>query len=86
MHHILLEIADPVGMVGVVLLLIAYFFLSIGRWISHSFIYQFYNLLGAILILYSLCFHFNLSSFVIEVAWVIISLIGIYRVIRKPLN
>lgn len=80
MHHTLYIIADPIGMVGVVLLLIAYFFLSTGRWRANSFTYQLYNLVGAILILYSLCFHWNLSSFVIEVAWVVISLIGIGRI------
>ena len=80
MHGILYEIADPIGLVGVVLLLIAYLFLSTGRWISDSLNYQVYNLVGAVLILYSLCFHWNLSSFVIELAWVTISLIGIARI------
>ena len=80
MYEFLDKIADPLGLVGVILLLIAYFFLSTGRWIADSMVYQIYNLVGAILILYSLCFHFNLSSFVIEIAWVIISLIGIARI------
>ncbi len=82
MYNILFEIADLIGLIGVVLLLIAYFYLSIGRWSSDSLMYQFYNLLGALLILFSLCFHFNLSSFVIEVAWVVISLIGIIRIMQ----
>ncbi|HSW94340.1 MAG TPA: hypothetical protein VLJ15_08335 [Gammaproteobacteria bacterium] len=80
MHGVLYKIADPVGLIGVILLLIAYFFLSTGRWLSDSLTYQVYNLLGAVMILYSLCFHWNLSSFVIEVAWVMISLIGIARI------
>lgn len=80
MYELLYKIADPVGLIGVILLLIAYFFLSTGRWAANSLIYQMYNLMGAVLILYSLCFHWNLSSFVIEVAWVMISLIGIARI------
>jgi len=80
MYEILYKMADPIGLIGVILLLIAYFFLSTGRWASDSLIYQAYNLMGAILILYSLCFHWNLSSFVIEIAWVAISLIGIARI------
>jgi hypothetical protein len=83
MHGILYRVADPLGLIGVVLLLIAYLFLSTGRWASDSMTYQVYNLLGAVLILYSLCFHWNLSSFVIEVAWVAISLIGIARIKSK---
>lgn len=82
MYHFFYRIADPVGLIGVVLLLIAYFFLSTGRWLSDSMMYQLYNLLGAILILYSLFFHWNLSSFVIEIAWVTISIIGIVRIKR----
>lgn len=80
MHRFLYAVSDPVGLVGVVLLLIAYFFLSTGRWASDSIIYQVYNLIGALFILYSLLFHWNLSSFVIEIAWVTISLIGIARI------
>ncbi len=83
MYHLFYEVADPVGLVGVVFLLFAYFFLSTGRWISDSFSYQIYNLIGAVLILYSLCFHWNLSSFVIEIAWVAISIIGLIRIIMN---
>lgn len=80
MHGYLQEIADPIGMVGVVLILIAYYYLSVGRWIADSMLYQFLNFLGAWLILYSLFFNWNLSSVVIEIAWIIISIIGMYRV------
>ncbi|MEO8401103.1 MAG: hypothetical protein ABI597_04810 [Gammaproteobacteria bacterium] len=88
MYDFLFLLANPVGLLGVLLLLIAYFFLSTGRWLSDSMIYQIYNLLGALLILYSLIFYWNLSSFVIEIAWVAISLIGIYRIIsgKKKLS
>lgn len=86
MYELLYEIADPVGLVGVILLLIAYFLLSTGRWLSDSVTYQIYNLFGALLILYSLCFHWNLSSFVIEIAWVAISVIGMIRIkLRKTI-
>jgi multisubunit Na+/H+ antiporter MnhB subunit len=80
MYDILLEISDGVGIVGVVLILIAYYYLSVGKWISDSMIYQVLNFLGAWLILFSLYFHWNLSSVVIEVAWIVISLIEMYRV------
>lgn len=72
--------SNPIGIFGVILLLIAYFLLSTNRMSSQSLSYQLYNLFGAVFILFSLCFHFNLSSFVIEVCWVAISLIGIYRI------
>ncbi len=82
MYNFLLEISDGVGIVGVILILIAYYYLSVGKWISDSMIYQVLNFLGAWLILFSLYFHWNLSSVVIEIAWIIISLIGMYRLVK----
>ena len=81
MYDFCLLIANYVGMVGVILILIAYLFLSTGRWIADSMLYQLLNFTGAWLILFSLFFHWNLSSVVIEIAWIIISVVGIYRVI-----
>ncbi|MGS0468886.1 CBU_0592 family membrane protein [Cobetia marina] len=37
------------------------------------------NLSGAILLLISLCINFNLASFVIEVFWIVASLVGLVR-------
>jgi len=83
MYELFYRVSNPIGLIGVVLLLIAYFLLSTGRWNSDSYHYQIYNLIGAILILFSLFFHWNLASFSIEFAWVIISLIGIVRIRMK---
>jgi hypothetical protein len=82
MYDLMLQISDGVGIVGVILILIAYYYLSMGKWISDSMIYQVLNFLGAWLILFSLYFHWNLSSVVIEIAWIVISLIGMYRVVK----
>lgn len=79
MYVLLNEFADHIGLIGVVLTLIAYGALSIGKIDSESFSYSFMNFLGSWLILVSLIFHWNLSSFVIEVAWILISMIGMYR-------
>lgn len=86
MHHFLLILANPIGILGVIILLIAYLLLSLGRWSSDSITYQVYNLLGAVFILYSLYFYWNLASALIEAAWVVISLIGICRVMKLKKN
>lgn len=83
MHDILLKLSDPVGMLGVVVILVAYYLLSVGRWPANTLRFQLLNFLGAWLILFSLYFHWNLSSVVIEVAWVIISLVGIYHALER---
>lgn len=81
MYDFLLLISNSVGMIGVIIILIAYFLISAGYWSSESFLFQALNFFGAWLILFSLYFHWNLSSVVIEVAWVAISAYGMYRAI-----
>ena len=70
---------DLVGNVGVVLLMMAYLALQLNKLSSHGLTYSLLNLVGASLIIISLLVNFNLSAFVIEVFWVLISFIGIYR-------
>ena len=79
MHNILFQASDYVGISGVSIILLAYFMLSTGKWPSDSIVYQFLNFLGAWLILFSLYFHWNLSSVIIEIAWIMISIIGMTR-------
>ncbi len=75
-------IPDLIGLAGVIVILIAYYLLNMGKLSAFSLKYQWLNLLGAIGIIFSLLFSFNISSFVMEVAWVFVSLLGIYRTTR----
>lgn len=83
MYDILLKLSDPLGIIGVIMLLVAYFGLSAGHLKSNSLTYQFLNFFAAWLILFSLYFHWNTPSALIEIAWILISMIGIYRIISK---
>lgn len=80
--HILYLISNFVGITGVTLLLIGFYLINTGKIAATSMVYQMLNLLGATFILFSLFFDWNLSAAVIEVCWIIISLIGIYRACR----
>lgn len=73
---------DFVGTLGVTLILVAYFLLQTERLSGQSVGYSVVNLVGSLLITVSLVYDFNLSSFVIEVAWIAISLYGIVRARR----
>lgn len=78
---------DFIGNVGVFVLLAAYLALILNKISSEDLIYSVANGVGAIFILISLVYEFNLSAFTIESAWLVISLVGIvnyYRSIRKP--
>lgn len=73
------DASNEVGIIGVILVLVAYFLLQWGKLRSDGFLYSFINLIGAVGIIYSLFFEWNLSAFVIESVWILISLYGIIR-------
>ena len=73
---------DLVGNIGVILLIIAYLMLQLNKLSSNGLAYSLLNAVGASLIIISLLVNFNLSALVIEVFWVLISLLGIYKYFR----
>lgn len=74
---------DLVGNFGVVMILGTYFALQIGRLDAQRVTYSALNALGAGSITVSLLFDFNLSAFVVEAAWVAVSLYGLTRAMRS---
>lgn len=81
--ELLAQSSNAVGICGVVFLLTAFYLLSTSRLTAHHLQYQALNLTGAVLILFSLLFHWNTASVLIEIAWISISLIGIVRTLRQ---
>jgi len=78
---------DFIGNLGVFFLLLAYLMLQLKKLSSDHLSYSLLNGLGAIFIGISLLFEFNLSAFVIEVFWLLISIMGVigyYRSSRRP--
>jgi hypothetical protein len=74
---------DLVGFTGTLMILGAYFLLQAGRMAGDSAIYQVLNLVGAAAILVTLLGKFNVSVFVLESAWVLVSLYGLVRTQRS---
>lgn len=74
---------DFAGNLGVALIIGFYLLLQMGRISSTSLWFSLGNALGALLVIISLIDRFNLSSFIIEAFWVLISLIGIIRYFRN---
>ena len=73
---------DFVGNIGVVVLMVTYLLLQLNRLRSDDLSYSLLNAIGASLIVVSLLFDFNLSALLMEVFWVLISFVGIYRYFR----
>ena len=74
------------GLLGVVLVLVAYVLLQAQKLSQNSAIFYVINLIGSILILGSLYFHPNLPSVVIEIAWLIIGISSIIAFIYYYFN
>ena len=73
---------DLVGNVGVVILMVTYLLLQLNKIRSDDPKYSLLNAAGASLIVVSLLVNFNLSALLMEVFWVLISFVGIYRYFR----
>ena len=73
---------DFIGNVGVIVLMITYLMLQLNKLSSDGLAYSVLNAVGASLIVVSLIYDFNLSALLMEVFWVLISFVGIYRYVR----
>jgi hypothetical protein len=66
-----------VGLVGTVLVLLAFFLLQAHKLHGNGLVYQLMNAFGALGVAISLLFGtFNLPAFLLEVAWLAISIYG----------
>ncbi len=75
--------SDYLGFVGVAMLIGAYAALQTGKIQATNPLYSLLNLGASILIGISLIYNFNAASFIIEVFWFIISLVGLIRSLKK---
>ena len=70
---------DLVGNIGVLLMVIAYLLLQLEKISSSAVGYLLLNTIGAVLVIISLTFRFNLSAFLMEAFWLLISLYGLTK-------
>ena len=80
---------DIIGLIGVVLIVVAYLLLQLEKLPSSAPSYSLLNAAGAFLVMVSLFFDFNLSAFLMEAFWFLISLFGLARhffLQTKPVN
>jgi hypothetical protein len=70
---------DLTGFMGVLMIVLAYLLLQLDKLLSSSLSYSLLNAAGALLIIVSLVFRFNLSAFIVEVFWFLISLFGLTK-------
>ena len=74
---------DFIGNIGVALILGSYLLVQLRRLQATGLANVIANGIGAACVLYSLLFDFNLSAFIIEAVWLLISLLGLVRILRE---
>jgi len=72
-----------VGLSGTALYIGSYFLLQAGKIRGDSVTYSVLNLLAASLVLFSLSYKFNLASTLIQISWILISLVGLARILSQ---
>lgn len=72
---------DIIGCFGTIIVLVAYIMLQMRKLDSHHALFSFLNLAGGLMILVSLYYCWNLAAVAMEVAWVIISGFGMFKVL-----
>ncbi len=74
---------DLIGNAGVALMLLAYLLLQIGRLTGDDIVFSVLNGVGATMVLVSLSEEFNLSAFIMEAFWLLISVYGLASALKK---
>ena len=79
----MLSLTDLIGLSGAALIVVTYFLLQSGRLDARALRFSVCNAVGAGAIIVSLLYEFNLSAFLIEAFWLLISLYGVYGALRR---
>jgi len=73
------EVFNWLGHIGVAIYLFSYGLLQAGILRGSGYLYTILNLAAATLVLFSLTVSFNLSAAIIQIFWIVISLVGLTR-------
>jgi hypothetical protein len=79
-----MTLLDQAGIVGVGLVLIAYAGAAFGKLDARNWPSLAANLIGSLLILWSLSANFNLSAALMEGSWAAVAAIGLVRRLFRP--
>ena len=77
-----LDLANLVGLAGSALMVVAYAYSNMARQLNFL-IFNLLNLVGSLLLIWSLTVHFNIASMALEIVWAVIALLGLAKAGRK---
>lgn len=73
---------DALGIIGVFIIIGAYLALQMEKTSALDWRYSLANGIGSALVLLSLIYSFNIAAFIVESAWLVISLYGLFRAFK----
>jgi len=77
------DILNAAGLLGVAIILLAYFLFQTEKVAKDDIKYLLLNLIGSFLMMISLLGFFNLASFILQLSWIAITIHSIYKKVRK---
>jgi len=76
------DLANIVGLLGSALMVVAYAYSNLARQMNFLF-FNLLNLVGSLLLIWSLTVHFNMASMALEIVWALIALLGLLQYFRR---
>lgn len=76
------DMANIVGLAGSAMMVVAYGYSNVVKAMNFV-LFNLLNLVGSLLLIWSLTVHFNLASMTLEIVWTIIALLGLIKALRK---
>lgn len=81
-----LTFADYIGSMGTIIVALAYLATQLRMMNSEDISFPIVNLVGSLLIGYSLYHSFNFASALMEIFWIIISMVGVFQWYKASKN
>lgn len=78
----MIDLPDAVGLLGALVSIYCYGRVQWQRDFAKRMAFSLLNLFATILMFFSLSYHWNLASFISNVAWCLISMYGVYRCMK----
>ncbi len=74
--------ANIIGLAGSAMMVVAYAYSNIAKQMNFVF-FNLLNLVGSLLLIWSLTVHFNLASMALEIVWTLIALLGLVKAMKR---
>jgi hypothetical protein len=76
--------ANIIGLIGSGIMVVAYAYSNVAKQMNFL-LFNLLNLVGSLLLIWSLTVYFNLASMTLEIVWTLIALLGLIKALkRKP--